>query len=59
MRHKIKKTALLAARVGLCLIVLDLLILLAGLSQIITGEGSGHWNAFWRIQVEILLWLLS
>ena len=59
MRHKVKKSALLGLKVSLCLIVLDLAILLADLLQIAAGEGDGRWNAFWRIQVEILLWLLS
>jgi hypothetical protein len=57
IRHKIKKSAMAGVKVALCLIILDLAILLAGLMQIASGDGSGHWNAFWRIQLEVLMWL--
>lgn len=57
IRHKIKKTALAGIKVALCLIILDLAILLAGLMQGASGEGSAHWSAFWRIQLEVLMWL--
>lgn len=48
----------MSGKVAICLALIDLLILLAGLLQIaLTGE-TGHWAVFWRVQAEFLIWVL-
>lgn len=44
--------------VALFLILLDVFILVMSLAQVASGEPTGYWSPFWRVQAEFLLSLI-
>jgi len=55
-KKRIKKAINVVIGALLILLLLDLLILTVGLLQVAVEGQIGDWSAFWRVQVESLLW---
>ncbi len=54
-----KKTLSGIASIILVAVLLDLMILFAGLAQIAVEGRTGEWNGFWRPQAEFVISLLK